>query len=106
MECWAYTYDAANELETEVTTAKRISYSYDANGNTQVMNAAGSRTTYSWDVDNHMTGVELSDATLNTVTYDGDGKRRQYEDSAGLRKFVWDGETSCCRRRREGGCER
>jgi len=39
-----------------------------------------------------MTGAELPDATLNTITYDGDGKRRQYEDSAGLRKFVWDGE--------------
>ncbi|MCJ7750210.1 MAG: hypothetical protein MUQ65_03805, partial [Armatimonadetes bacterium] len=49
-------------------------------------------TTYSWDVENHMTGVELPDATLNTITYDGDGKRRQYEDSAGLRKFIWDGQ--------------
>ena len=36
--------------------------------------------------------VGVSDATLTTITYDGDGKRRQYEDSAGLRKFVWDGE--------------
>jgi RHS repeat-associated protein len=36
--------------------------------------------------------VELADATLNTITYDGEGKRREYEDSAGLRKFVWDGE--------------
>ena len=36
--------------------------------------------------------MELPDATLNTMTYDGDGKRRQYEDSGGLRKFVWDGE--------------
>jgi len=39
-----------------------------------------------------MTLAELPDATLNTMTCDGDGKRRQYEDSAGLRKFVWDGE--------------
>ncbi len=69
---------------------KRITYSYDANGNTEVMNAAGSLTTYSWDVENHMTLAELSGGTLNTITYDGDGKRRQYEDSAGLRKFVWD----------------
>ncbi len=36
--------------------------------------------------------VELSGGTLNTITYDGDGKRRQYEDSAGLRKFIWDRE--------------
>jgi hypothetical protein len=36
--------------------------------------------------------VELSDATLNTIAYDGDGQRRQYEDSAGLRKSIWDGE--------------
>jgi len=26
------------------------------------------------------------------MTYDGDGKRRSYEDSAALRKFIWDGE--------------
>ena len=52
----------------------------------------GNRTTYSWDIENRMTLAELSDATLNTITYDGDGKRRQYEDSAGLRKFIWDEE--------------
>jgi len=40
-----------------------------------------------------MTLAELPDATLNTMTYDGDGKRRRYEDSAVLRKFVWDGES-------------
>jgi RHS repeat-associated protein len=87
-----YSYDAANELETEVTTAKRITYSYDANGNTDVVNDDGGLTTYSWDVENHMTLVELSGGTLNTITYDGDGKRREYEDSAGLRTFIWDGE--------------
>jgi YD repeat-containing protein len=85
---FTYTYDAANQLTLEENPSARITYSYDANGNTEGINAAGSLTTYSWDVENHMTLVELSDATLNTMTYDGDGKRRQYEDSAGLRKFV------------------
>jgi len=54
--------------------------------------ADGDLSTYSWDLENRMTLAELPDATLNTMTCDGDGKRRQYEDSAGLRKFVWDGE--------------
>ena len=75
-------------------------------------------TTYSWDVENHMTLVALSGGTLNTMTYDGDGKRRQYEVSAGLRKFVWDGENILLQTDaggttnrdyiwvREGGCER
>jgi len=88
----SYSYDVANQLTLEENPSARITYSYDANGNTEGINAAGSLTTYSWDVENHMALVELSDATLNTITYDGDGKRRDYEDSAGLRKFIWDGE--------------
>jgi hypothetical protein len=64
------------------------------------------------------TTAERSDATLNTMTYDGEGKRRQYEDGAGLRKFIWDGENLLLQTDsggttdrgdiwvREGGCER
>ena len=62
--------------------------------------------------------VGVSDATLNTIAYDGDGKRRQYEDSARLRKSIWDGENILLQTGsggttnrdyilvREGGCER
>ena len=57
-----------------------------------MINGAGNLTTYTWDIENRMTGVELPDATLNTMTHDGDGKRREYEDSVALGKFIWDGE--------------
>ena len=61
---------------------------YDANGNTEVINAAGDRTTYAWDPENHITKVEWPTGTLNTMTYDGDGKRRRTEDSDGLGNII------------------
>ena len=72
----------------------------DANGNTEVINAAGSLTTYAWDSENRMTVVQLPGGSRRTATYDGDGKRRSYEDSVMLRKFIppharrasWDGQ--------------
>lgn len=39
-----------------------------------------------------MTKVELPASVVNTITLDGDGKRRSIEDSAGLRNLVWDAE--------------
>ena len=68
------------------------SYSYNANANTLVENNADQLTTYSWDLENRVTGVALPGGGLNTITYDGDGKRRSYEDSVMLRNFLWDGE--------------
>ena len=69
-------------------------YSYDANGNTQVINAGGSLTTNTWDIENRLTVVQLPAGTRTTASYDGDGKRRRYEDNqdARLRNFLWDGE--------------
>ena len=39
-----------------------------------------------------MTKIELPGGTVNTLTYDGDGKCRRFEGSAGLRNLLWDGE--------------
>ena len=39
------------------------------------------RTSYSWDIENPMVGVVVPDATLNTMSYYGDGKRGQTGDS-------------------------
>jgi len=36
--------------------------------------------------------AELLAGTLNTISYDGDGKRRSLEDSSMLRNFLWDGQ--------------
>jgi YD repeat-containing protein len=89
-----YSYDGANQLGTETYRRDTTTYSYDANGNTQVINAAGALTTNTWDIENHLTVVQLPAGTRTTATYDGDGKRRRYEDNqdALLRNFLWDGE--------------
>ena len=36
--------------------------------------------------------VQLPGGGRNTLTCDGDGKRRRIEDSQGLRDLIWDGE--------------
>ena len=94
-----YSYDGANQLGTETYRRDTTTYSYDANGNTQVINAAGSLTTNTWDIENHLTVVQLPAGTRTTATYDGDGKRRRYEDNqdALLRNFSGMGRTSPAR---------
>jgi RHS repeat-associated protein len=87
-----YSYDEADQLSVVDNGSSRTTYSYDENGNTELIDAAGSYTTYTWDIENRPTLVELSDGTLNTIVYDGDGKRRRYADSAGVRLFIWDEE--------------
>jgi len=59
---------------------------------TQVINAAGSLTTHTWDLEDRMTKVEVAGGAVNTMSYDGDGKRRRTEDSDGLRNVIWDQE--------------
>ena len=86
-----YSYDAANQLNTE-TSAAVTTYTYDNNGNTTIINAAGSLTTHTWDLENLTTKTQLPTGTVNTMTYDGDGVRRQLQDSGGVKNFVWDGQ--------------
>ena len=56
-----------------------------------MINADGSLTTNTWDIENHLTVVQLPAGGRTTATYDGDGKRRSYEDSVMLRNLIWDG---------------
>jgi len=88
-----YVYDAANELTTSEDDTGVATFTYDANGNTAgEIRPNGDRVTYTWDIENHLTKVELPSAVVNTVTLDGDGKRRSIEDSDGLRNIIWDAE--------------
>jgi len=57
-----------------------------------VINAAGSLTTHTWDLEDRMTKVEVAGGAVNTMSYDGDGRRRRTEDSDGLRNVIWDQE--------------
>jgi len=47
-------------------------------------------TAYSWDIENMCVGIALPSGALNTFAYDGDLKRRQAQDSAGLARFIND----------------
>jgi YD repeat-containing protein len=86
-----YTYDAANQLNTSEDSSGVTTYTYDANGNTVgEIRPNADRVTYTWDIENRLAKVELPSSTVNTMTYDGEGKRRRMEDSAGLRNFLWD----------------
>jgi len=88
-----YAYDAANELSTAEDNTGLTTFTYDANGNTTgEIRPNADRVTYTWDIENHLTKVELPSAVVNTITLDGDGKRRRIEDSAGLRNIIWDME--------------
>ena len=86
-----YSYDAANEVLTSEDASGVTTFSYDANGNTAgEIRPNGDRVTYTWDIENHLTKMELPANVVNTITLDGDGKRRTIEDSDRLRNIIWD----------------
>ena len=88
-----YVYDAANELTTSEDASGATTFTYDGNGNTTgEIRPNADRVTYTWDIENHLTKVELPSDVVNTITLDGDGKRRSIEDSDGLRNIIWDAE--------------
>jgi RHS repeat-associated protein len=55
-----------------------------------VKNIGGSLTTYTYSVENKMVGITYPDSSLNTFSYDGDGKRLQKQDSTGTLRMVFD----------------
>jgi RHS repeat-associated protein len=86
------TYDAANQLIKQNTASIVTTYSFDANGNQQ-RTSSGIVTTYTWDFENHLTKIRPSNLlpAINTMTYDGNGKRVRKDDSSGTVKDIWDG---------------
>jgi len=94
-------YDAAGRisalrnLKSDRSVLSIFTYTYDNAGNrTAVVEANGDRVTWSYDGIYQLTAEERSGDNGYAVvyTYDGDGKRRSFEDSVMLRNFLWDGE--------------
>jgi RHS repeat-associated protein len=73
------TYDADGRLLTETLGSQTTAYTYDKNGNTlSQVKSATDQVFYRWDAQNHMVGVDVTDAGRThhtTYAYDADGIR-------------------------------
>ncbi|TWT43071.1 tRNA3(Ser)-specific nuclease WapA precursor [Thalassoglobus neptunius] len=88
-----YTYDNANQLRYSLDSTGRTTYAFDANGNQErVLTPTGDRTTTTWDYENRTTLVQLPSGIRNTMAYEPDGLRVKLEESAGVKKFIWDNQ--------------
>jgi len=86
-----YTYDAGDKMLRFEDNTGITTLTYDLNGNQVTKTTpAMAITTYSYNYENKMTGVILSNSSLNTLVYDGEGKRLEKRDSAGTLRFVYD----------------
>src|SRR5207247_6446298 len=86
------TYDAASQLIKQNAAGAITTYLFDANGNQQ-RTTASVLTTYTWDFENRLTKIRQGNPTpaINTMTYDGDGRRVRKDDTGGSVKHIWDG---------------
>ena len=92
-EVTTYTYGRANQLLSEESSLGTIDYTYDADGNrTQKDDPVAGVTDYTYDQQNRLTKVETPAAGTVSLTYNADDKRVIKATSAGVRKFIYDGE--------------
>jgi YD repeat-containing protein len=87
-------YDAAQRLVSIANGAGIVNYTYDNAGNMTVEANESNigTTTYSYDPENRLIGIQYSNGTLSTYTYQGDGLRRSaIEPGGSLTTTVWDG---------------
>ena len=86
------TFDAANQLQVELTGADRTTYTFDNNGNEILKQEPSSdRTTTTYDFENQANAIVLPTNVRNTMSYNPDQLRVKLEDSSGTTKYVWDG---------------
>ena len=87
------TFDAANQLQVELTGADRTTYTFDNNGNEiLVLQPDGSRITTLWDYENNSVVIATPANGLQTSVYDPDNLRVKKEDVDGTKHFVYDGQ--------------
>src|SRR6266496_3365435 len=72
-----YTYDLANRLLTVANTAngKTVTYTYDPVGNLTSVSDGGGTRNYTYDSRNLLTSMTTGNGTLDTFSYDADGRR-------------------------------
>lgn len=83
-----YTYDAANQLQTEQTAGGTTTYTFDAAGNmATIATPSTDVTTYVWDAENRRTAVQTPGGSTEAA-YNADGLRVRMGDT----QFLWDGQ--------------
>ncbi len=80
-----YTYNSGNELTSTNASGTWTTYAYDSNGNLHTTEVAAGTTTYTYDYENRLEVVTYSDDTKATLSYNGEGKRLQKEESGGTK---------------------
>ncbi len=85
-----YTYDVANQLQTNQDAIGTTNYIFDANGNQQiVVESSGTRTTWSWNYENQPSLVALPEGQRLTMGYNADSHRiLTDEPDRGLTRLV------------------
>ena len=86
-----YTYNEANQLETEKTAAGTVYYHYDGCGNTSAKQATGGTTYLQDNTDNLLTRIDFAGGGHSDHTYDGDFKRVSQRTADGYTGFVYQG---------------
>ena len=87
-----YTYNEANQLETEKTAAGTTYYHYDGCGNTTAKQAAGGTTYHQYNTENLLTRIDFAAGGGHAYyTYDGDSKRVSQRTADGYTGFVYQG---------------
>ena len=87
-----YTYNEANQLETEKTAAGTVYYHYDGCGNTTAKQATGGTTYLQYNTENLLTRIDFAAGGGHAYyTYDGDSKRVSQRTADGYTGFVYQG---------------
>ena len=87
-----YTYNEANQLETEKTAAGTTYYHHDGCGNTTAKQAAGGTTYLQYNTENLLTRIDFAAGGGHSYyTYDGDSKRVSQRTADGYTGFVYQG---------------
>jgi YD repeat-containing protein len=71
------TFDAANQLVTDVGPAGTVTYTFDPAGNQQIEQAPSGTTTNVWDYENQRTEVLLPSGQRETITYNADYRMKR-----------------------------
>ncbi|HSI72277.1 MAG TPA: polymorphic toxin-type HINT domain-containing protein, partial [Fimbriimonas sp.] len=87
-----YTYDAIDQLLTEVRGTYSASYTYDGNGNRLTKTLGTTTDNYAYDDGDKLTAITRGTSTLKSFDYDAAGRTTSITTSAGTTSLGYDYE--------------